>query len=93
MFALPTAKVSEIDYTLDQYCYSPHEAQNLFWVEMRNLYVPHQRKARIKGADPMERGDDNRMNMAYRAGNIQVYERGPDRKKKRFRTPITKTRR
>jgi hypothetical protein len=80
--ALPTAKVSLIDYTLDQYCYSPHAAQMLFWVEMRNLYVPHQRKARLTGAKLSEWGNKNRMNTAYRATNVQVYERGPDNKKK-----------
>ena len=88
--ALPTAKVSEIDYTLDQYCYNRHEVQNLFWVEMRNIYIPHQREVKMKGADPMERGDDNRMNMAYRAGNVQVYERGPDKKKKNAPDPNNK---
>lgn len=79
--SLPTAKVSWIDYTLDQLCYGPHEAQRLFWVEMRNLHVPHQRKARLTGAKLTEWGNEDRMNTAYRASNVQVYERGPDSKK------------
>ena len=50
---------------------------------MRNLYVPHQRKARLTGAKLSEWGDENRMNTAYRATNVQVYERGPDSKQRK----------
>jgi hypothetical protein len=78
---LPETKVSMIEYALDQYCSSKQGAENLFWMEMRCLHVPYQRKAEIYGENLASWGEKIRMSTVFRINNVKVYERGLDSKK------------
>jgi hypothetical protein len=82
--AFPGLTLSLVEYALDQYCLDHHAVENLFWTEMRYLYVPYQRMSRVDGELLMNWGENTRMNSVYRIADIvKVYERGPDNKKKR----------
>lgn len=77
----PKLKVSTVDYAIDEYCYSPRTAENLFLIQSRHLYIPYQEKVEIYGEDLIEFGNQTRLNAVYRSGNVKMYERGPDKKK------------
>jgi hypothetical protein len=82
--ALPGLRLSLVEYALDQYCLDHRAVENLFWTEMRYLYVPYQRMSRVDGELLMNWGENTRMNSVYRIANlVKVYERGEDNKKKR----------
>jgi hypothetical protein len=75
--------VTSIEYTVDLYCHDRQSMQRLFRALRRFLHIPYQRKARLYGEERMEWGSNTRMNAAFRAGDVLMYERGPDGKKKK----------
>ena len=77
---LPGLLISSADYTLDIFCNDSLAAQCLFAEFMRHLHIPYQRGGKLTGDDLMTWGS-NTMNAAFRIGQAQFYERGPDRKK------------
>lgn len=78
---LTDLKVSSVEYTIDQYCYSHGAVQILFFEEARYLYLPFKRNAEIYGENFANWGGDTRMNSVYRISDTKVYERGNDNKK------------
>lgn len=78
---LPGLLASSADYTLDIFCNDSLAAKCLFAEFMRHLYIPYQRGGKLTGDKLMAWGSNTRMNAAFRMGNAQFYERGPDKKK------------
>jgi len=78
---LPGLLASSADYTLDIFCNDSLAAQCLFAEFMRHLFIPYQRGGELTGDNLMEWGSNARMNAAFRIGNAQFYERGPDKKR------------
>ena len=75
--------MTSIEYTVDLYCHDRESMQRLFRTMKRYLHIPYQRNANLYGGDIIEWGNAARMNAEYRAGDVTMYERGPDGKKKK----------
>lgn len=80
--SLPNLKVSKVEYACDQYCYTHKDVENLFWAELRYLFVPYRRNAEVIGENLLQWGNDVRMNSDLKIGDVKIYERGSDDKKK-----------
>ena len=80
--ALPRLKVSSVEYAIDQYTKDIWTAQHLFWLEVRTLYSPYQRKIWFSGGQGATLGVSKRRNLVYHIGDSdKSYERGEDRLK------------
>lgn len=78
----PNLKVSMVDYAIDEHCYDFLAAEKLFRVQLKNLFITHQRNVNFLGGDLVCYGDKTRMNSVCRINDAKMYERGPDIKKK-----------
>jgi len=77
--ALPRLKVSSVEYAVDQYTKDSWTAQHLFWLEVRTLYSPYQRKIWFSGGQGTALGVSKRRNLVYHIGDSdKSYERGED---------------
>ncbi len=52
--SIPGLTVSRIEYAIDQRCKSPSDVENLFWIELKSLYVPYQKTVRFFGGEKIE---------------------------------------
>lgn len=89
---LPELSMSRVEYTLDQYCETPEEAERLFLIEAENLYVPYQRKpVRKEGRNSFLSMKKKKYNQLVHFGVKQkIYERGADVYRKKKRWPFEK---
>lgn len=51
---IPGLTVSKIEYTIDQHCRSPLDVENLFWVELKSLYIPYQKTVQLYGGEKIK---------------------------------------
>jgi len=78
----PGIKVSSVDYAIDEYCYDSESAERLYWVQLKNLFIPHKQNVNFLGGTAVSYGDRTRMNSVCRIDDVKTYERGPDNLKK-----------
>lgn len=74
--------VSSVEYTFDIYCHDRYSLQRLFHQIRRHLYVPYNRKV-SRYRQKMNSDYIVTTNEILRLGNVKVYERGPDAKKRK----------
>ena len=87
---IPGLSPSKVEYTVDQFCHSPFDVDNLSWVEMYSLYVPHQKGTLQPIGGGYEEDEEGiafdkrgRKALIWHIGKKnKIYERGDDDKKK-----------
>jgi len=88
MRALPQPlQVSEVEYAVDIYCYSPREVASLFYELIHCLWVPYKSSVGMVGEDMAQYGKNVRANHVFHAkaedSKVKIYERGPDNRRKK----------
>ena len=93
---IPEIRVKQVEYAVDQCCYSPIDVENLFWVERFSLYVRKKEAEmqQLSDEDTISEADTNfededtvpdeesRTALIWHLGDKdKIYERGDDGKK------------